>query len=78
MKTKCNGKECRAVDGIGHSNECVKEHETVCSHTEEVPSCFARAEYQGRAFDNCMFFETCKSVKPICTNNPVSDSREGE
>lgn len=36
---------------------------------EEVPSCFKRAEYLGREFKNCMFFENCKNVRPICLNN---------
>ena len=66
---KCKGKMCGAVNGLNHSPECKEEHDETVN---VVPSCFERAEYNGRVFDNCMFFETCKSVKPICCNNPIN------
>jgi len=72
----CKGVNCKAIDGIGHSNECKQEHDEQFSEENvdarlTVPSCFERAQYQGRYFDNCMYFRECKHCKPICINNPI-------
>ena len=63
----CKGENCTAVNGKGHGDECKKEHDKA----NGVPDCFDRAESGGRFFDNCRFFKNCKSVKKICTNNPI-------
>lgn len=64
----CKGENCKAVNGKGHSDECVKEHDK----TVGVPDCFDRAESGGRVFDNCRFIHTCKVRKTICGNNPIT------
>jgi hypothetical protein len=67
---KCKGKNCSADGNNNHSDECQKEHES--QHMAETPpSCFDRAEYNGRVFDNCRFFQVCKQVKPICVDCPL-------
>lgn len=68
-QVECNGENCKAIDGLGHSQECQTKHGL---HVDKAPSCFKRAEHNGRVFDNCMYFEQCKNVKPICINNPAS------
>lgn len=73
---RCKGANCEALDGISHSNECEREHDEQFSEENggahlTVPSCFDRAEHQGRVFDNCRYFQTCKQRKPICVNNPL-------
>lgn len=35
-----------------------------------APSCFDRAESNGRTFDNCRYMHECKTRKSICVNNP--------
>ena len=64
----CNGNNCKAVNGKGHSDECIEENEKSIG----VPSCFDRAERGGRKFDNCIFYNSCKDVKRICCNNPIT------
>jgi len=66
--SNCKGVNCGAVNGKGHSDECVREHE----NTYGVPDCFNRAESNGRLFDNCMFYNDCKQVRPVCVNNPAT------
>ena len=34
MKTKCKGTNCNAIDGVGHSAECIKEHDELCNSSE--------------------------------------------
>ncbi len=91
----CNKKNCNAVNGIGHSDECEQEHDELCKEEYQeifpgtiealdnlidikkkkndiVPNCFDRADYRGRVFDNCRYFQTCKQCKPICIDNPLS------
>ena len=68
-QVKCNGGNCDAVEGRGHSKECKKHHDQTVP--DNAPDCFKRAEYQGRVLKNCMYFEQCKNVKPICINNPI-------
>jgi len=65
---KCNGTNCKAVSGKGHSDECLKDYEK----NNGVPLCFDRAESGNRLFDNCRFIHTCKDRKTICGNNPVT------
>ena len=65
---KCNGENCKAINGKGHSDECIKE----CDDKHGVPKCFDRAESRGRSFDNCRFYNECNQVKSICVNNPIS------
>jgi hypothetical protein len=38
-KTICKGAKCSAIDGVGHSDGCIKEHDQVCldSATEIIP-----------------------------------------
>jgi len=68
---RCKGENCRAVCGVGHSDECKIEHDSRhVNVVDEVPSCFDRAEHAGRVFDNCRFFRECKDRKDICVNNP--------
>ena len=67
---KCKGENCEAVAGVGHSEECKKEHS---SHMIKPPSCFDRAECRGRVFDNCRYVDACKDARPICGNYPLQD-----
>ena len=64
---KCKGKNCMAIDGNNHSQECMQAHEDIYSK----PTCFERAidNRNGGKFDNCKFYRDCKSVKPICLGN---------
>ena len=53
---RCKGEKCKAIGGIGHSDECEREHSSVVdrTHTKPLPpKCFDRAESGGRVFDNC-------------------------
>ena len=67
----CKGENCSDWSEIIHSAECMAEHDKAYEITDEIPSCFDRAEQSGRLFDNCRFYNDCKSVKPICCNNPI-------
>ena len=69
--TECKGENCMAVDGSNHSGECIENHDAIYDKINGVPTCFDRAESEGRAFDNCRFYNHCKQVKSICCNNPV-------
>jgi hypothetical protein len=68
----CKGKQCEEWDDINHSKECIEEHDRAYSCETTVPSCFDRAEYQGRVFDNCRHFQVCEQCEPICVDNPLS------
>jgi hypothetical protein len=71
--TECKGKSCKAVDGVGHSDECQQEHSDTVNNipmAETASSCFDRAEHNASFFDNCRFFQVCKDAKPICGNDP--------
>lgn len=36
--TTCKGENCSAVNGVGHSKECIKEHDAACSmEAPEIP-----------------------------------------
>lgn len=65
---ECNGEKCNAINGVGHSDECLAQ----LDRAYNVPICFDRAEYNGRVFDNCRFINCCKNVTSICANNPVN------
>lgn len=65
--SNCKGVNCKAVNGKGHSDECIKEHDRAYG----IHDCFDRAESNGRLFDNCRFYNDCKQVKPACINNPI-------
>ena len=70
----CKGKNCNARNGVGHSEECEKEHSDCVNKIpvkEIPPSCFDRAESAGRVFDNCRYIHACKDVKSICGNYPA-------
>lgn len=66
----CKDESCKAVNGKGHSDECIKQHDKAAG----VPDCFDRAidNRNGGGFDNCMFSGSCKQAKPICWDNPVT------
>ena len=70
MNSTCKGANCEAINGVGHSEECLQEHTNCVS--KKPPSCFDRAESAGRVFDNCRFINTCISVEPICGNYPIN------
>lgn len=73
----CKGKSCHAKNGIGHSDECEKEHSDCVNEipiTQLPPSCFDRAEMAGRVFDNCRYINDCNNVEPICGNYPPQDA----
>ena len=70
MKT-CKGENCMAINGTNHSKECIKSHNDIYDKINGVPKCFDRAESNGRKFDNCRFYNDCRQVKVICTNNPL-------
>ena len=69
----CKGENCMAVDGVNHSQECIKNHDAIYDKINGVPTCFDRAESGGRKFDNCRYYNDCKQVKPICTDNPLKN-----
>lgn len=71
---ECKGEHCNAVDGVGHSPACHRQHTAL---TTKVPICFDRAEHGGRVFDNCRFINSCNGVKPICGNNPPLPQTKG-
>lgn len=66
----CKGEQCSGWGDVNHSPECIAAHDKIYTDMEAAPTCFDRAESSGRVFDNCRFMHTCKSVKPICVNNP--------
>ena len=69
----CKGEQCADWDDYNHSPECKAGHER--AYEGIVPKCFDRAEHLGRVFDNCVFYNDCNRVKPICMNNPPVRSR---
>lgn len=66
----CKGEKCKAIEGVGHSSECIKNHNAIYDAINGVPKCFDRAEHNGRLFDNCRYIHECKHRKAICVNNP--------
>lgn len=73
-RIKCKGVSCSAINGVGHSKEC--ELEINSHYVSQAPKCFERAGIAGRFYDNCRYCNTCKSVKPICWSNPISEGEE--